>query len=117
MKSVLASIPLYQFSTLQAPKCVLHHLGIYIRKFLWEGGKQDNKKFCLVNWKTIRAQKQHGGFGIRDPAMVNMVMEAKLYWILKKTPDLWWVQVMREKNSHHHNNKEEHMEENQGSPI
>ena len=40
------------------PKYVLHQLGMYIRKFLWEGGKVNKKKYHLVNWKIVRAPRK-----------------------------------------------------------
>lgn len=60
---VLSVIPLYEFSALLAPRYVMQQPGGYIRKFMWEEAKQE-KKIHLVNWKTVRAPKKHGGHGI-----------------------------------------------------
>lgn len=96
MNYVLSAIPLYQFFALQAPKFILHQLGIYIRKFMWEGGNTETKKYHLVNWKIVRALKQHGGLGIRDPGLMNMVMRAKIFWIMTTNLNKRWMQVMGE---------------------
>jgi len=97
VKVVLTAIPLYQLSALLAPKYFMHQLRIYIRKFLWEGGKQETKKNHLVNWKIVRAPKQHGGLGFRDPSLVNLAMTIKIFWKFDKWEDQWWVKVLQAK--------------------
>ena len=70
---------------------------MYIRKFLWEGGKQENRKFHLVNWKTIKLPELRGGLVIRDSDVANLVKGEKLWWIIETSRDKWWVQVIRAK--------------------
>ena len=48
----------------------------------------------MVNWKTVRAPKQHGGLGIRDPRLENFAMGAKMYWNMITNSNQWWIQVM-----------------------
>lgn len=64
---------------------------------MWERGKQETKKYHLVNWKTIRAPKQHEGLGIRDPEISNLAMGAKMYWSLIMKLGQWWSQVINAK--------------------
>ena len=97
IKSVLSSLPLYQFAVLQAPRYVLQQLGIFIRNFLWEGTKQTTRKYHMVNWKTVTSPRQHGGLGIRDPRLTNPAIGAKLWWGLVIKPEEWWAQVIRGK--------------------
>lgn len=52
-------------------------------------------KYHLVNWKTVKAPKQHGGLGIMDPGIANMAIRVKLYWSYVTNPSQWWSQVMR----------------------
>jgi hypothetical protein len=40
---VLSALPMYQFSTLLAPKGILKEMAQLIRKFLWQGGNQITK--------------------------------------------------------------------------
>ena len=51
-----------------------------IHKFLWQGGKSNQKKFHLVNWKVIKSPKEHGRLGIKDPLIVNITLGAKVLW-------------------------------------
>jgi hypothetical protein len=78
IKLVLSALPLFQFSSLLAPKGVLKDMAQLIRKFLWQGGKSNSKKFYLVNWDTVSSPKKSGGLGIRDPKVENIAMGAKI---------------------------------------
>ena len=49
INSVLASMPIYQTSTLLAPKAIVNNIDKLIRKFLWEGGKNGQGKMHLVS--------------------------------------------------------------------
>jgi hypothetical protein len=48
IKSVLSALPIFQFSSLLAPKGILKDLAQLIHKFLWQGGKSNHKKFHLA---------------------------------------------------------------------
>ena len=48
------------------------------RDFLWGGGALD-KKFHLVNWKTICSKKEKGGLGVKDLSLVNKALLGK--WV------------------------------------
>ena len=60
-----------------APKAIINNIWMEIIKFLWQGGKVQNKKFHLVKWTTVKAPK-HKGLGIRDPEQMNKALTAKL---------------------------------------
>jgi len=49
-----------------------------IRKFLWQGGKSNIKKFHLVKWLIINTPKLRGGLGITYPSLVNRVIGENL---------------------------------------
>ena len=68
-----------------------------IRKFLWQGGKVQNKKFHLVNWATIKAPKLKDGLGIRDPEEMNKALGSKLVWRMTIGSRDWWKYVIRKK--------------------
>ena len=65
-----------------APKNVINSICKEIRKFLWQGGKVQTKKFHLVKWDTVKRAKKQGGLGIRDPEQMNKALGAKLIWRL-----------------------------------
>jgi hypothetical protein len=41
------------------------------RKFLWQGGKSNEKKISSCNWNVVKNPREHGGLGIRDLALMN----------------------------------------------
>ena len=49
MKSVLISLPVYQNSILLAPKTFISKVYGLVRRFMWEGGKNNERRFHLVN--------------------------------------------------------------------
>eukprot|EP00253_Pinus_taeda_P001792 PITA_01792 len=58
IKAVLSALPIYQFAITLAPASIHKHMELIIRSFLWQGGKQDTKKFSLVKWrKRILSEK------------------------------------------------------------
>jgi hypothetical protein len=71
-------MPLFQFSSLLSPKGILKDMAQLIRKFLWQGGKSNSKKFPVVNWDIVFLPKKSGGLGIRDPEVANIAMGSKL---------------------------------------
>jgi hypothetical protein len=93
IKAVLSALPIFQFSSLLAPTSVKSTITQEIRKFLWQGGKNNNKRMHLVNWNTVRAPKIHGGLGIRDPTLSNIALGAKILWRLVIGKQEWWKKV------------------------
>ena len=55
------------------------------------------KKFHLVKWTTIKAPKDKGGLGIRDPEQMNKDLGAKLVWRMATGVKDWWKEVIRKK--------------------
>ena len=80
-----------------SPKNVINNICKEIRKFLWQGGKVQTKKFHLVKWDTVKRAKSHGGLGIRDPEQMSKAMGAKITWRLVTGRKEWWKEVIRKK--------------------
>jgi hypothetical protein len=80
IKSILSSLPIFQFSSLLAPMGTKKNLAQLIRKFLWQGGKSNTKKYHLVRWDVVKVPKDHGGLKIQDPELDNIAMGSKLLW-------------------------------------
>eukprot|EP00253_Pinus_taeda_P027507 PITA_27507 len=80
IKAILLALPIYQFATTLAPTSIHKHMELIIRSFLWQGGKQDTKKFSLVKWSRVILPLDKGGLGIRVPRLANMAMGFKLIW-------------------------------------
>jgi hypothetical protein len=64
-----------------------------IRKFLWKGGKSNIEKYHLVNCKIVRAPKDRGGLGIKNPSLMNLFFCAKIIWRLVASRLEWWKKV------------------------
>jgi hypothetical protein len=60
IKAMLSAFPIYQFSSLLAPASIKSSLAQSIRKFLWEGGKTNRKRYHLVKWQVVREPKELG---------------------------------------------------------
>eukprot|EP00253_Pinus_taeda_P011000 PITA_11000 len=89
LKSTLQSIPIYPLSVMAVPKGVCNKMIEIYRKCLWEGPKQ-HKKWALCSWNRLTRPKEEGGLGIRDPANLNQVLVATLWWRwLQGGKDLW----------------------------
>lgn len=67
IKLVLSSLPVYMDFGLIAPKGIIHQIGVFLRKFLWKGGKNNEKLFDLVNLSTMCLPKIFDGLAIKDP--------------------------------------------------
>nr|GEX77526.1 RNA-directed DNA polymerase, eukaryota [Tanacetum cinerariifolium] len=70
VKSVLGSMPLYQFSLFKVPMGVLNYIETLRRRFL-NGCASNNKKAIWMNWKNALAPKDRGGLGISSLYAMN----------------------------------------------
>ena len=80
-----------------APKNVINNIYKEIRKFLWQGGKVQTKKFHLVKRDTVKRAKNQGGLGIRDQEQMSKAMGAKMICRLVTGRKEWWKEVIRKK--------------------
>jgi ribonuclease HI/exonuclease III len=97
MNSVLSSLPIYQCSVLFAPKTITNRIDALLRRFLWEGGKNNAKKLHLISWPKVKLPKLEGGLNIRDVAAHNLAMGCKLLWQMITGKRTWSKQVLRKK--------------------
>lgn len=93
IKSVISSLPLFKFSMLLAPMGVIKNMEELIRKFLWKGGKNNEKKLSLVNWDIVVRPLQEGGLSFKNLNMQNLALGAKLIWKII-APKPGWVQMV-----------------------
>ena len=49
INSVLTSLPVFQTSILLAPRGIVRDIDNILRKFLWEGGRNEGKKMHLIS--------------------------------------------------------------------
>ena len=78
IKTILASYPIFMCAIFLAPKYIINNISIELRKFLWQGGKTQGKKYSLVNWDKIMEDKSNGVLGIREPGLRNKALGSKL---------------------------------------
>ena len=89
IKAVLSSIPIYQCSILLAPKGVLASIESLLKKFLWKGGKQNEKNLPLVSWDKVAKPLMQGGLQIRQLAVQNLALGAKILWNIISGKPTW----------------------------
>jgi hypothetical protein len=81
IKEILSTFHLYQCSTLLVSRIIMNQISMDILKFLCQGGRSNENKYHLINWKVVRNPKYRGELGIRDPVMLNVDMgEKMLLW-------------------------------------
>jgi len=73
-------MPIYQSSILLAPGLVIRKIEGLLRKFIWEGGKGNEKKLHLVRWDKIQKPRDEGGLQVRSLTIQNQALGAKLLW-------------------------------------
>jgi hypothetical protein len=87
---VSSSFLIFQFSSLHAPVGIKKEMAKLIKKFLWQGDKDNEKNIHMVNWSTFCAPKENGGLGIWDPQKINIALGEKLIWCLITGGKEWW---------------------------
>eukprot|EP00253_Pinus_taeda_P032656 PITA_32656 len=97
IKAVLSGLPIYQYVVMMAPASIHKHMELIMRSFLWQGGKQDTKKFSLVNWGQVSLPYDKGGLSIKIPSFSNQAMGLKLIWKLISSKGSWWVEAVKRK--------------------
>eukprot|EP00253_Pinus_taeda_P026904 PITA_26904 len=97
MKSVLISMPLFQNSILLAPKTFLSKLDSLLKRFLWEGGNNNDRRIHLVSWEILKSPFLEGGLQIRNLAAQNSALGAKILWNLVSGKISWSKRVIWKK--------------------
>jgi hypothetical protein len=97
MNSVITILPIYQCSVLLAPKTITNKIDELLRRFLWEGGKNCERKLHLVNWDKVKKPKLEGGLSSREVAVHNLAMGGKLLWKIITGKRTWSNQILRKK--------------------
>lgn len=97
IKAVLSGLPIYQYAVMMAPASIHKHMELIMRSFLWQGGKQDTKKFSLVSWGQVSLPYEKGGLSIKIPSFSNQAMGLKLIWKLISSKGSWWVEDVKRK--------------------
>jgi hypothetical protein len=96
IKSTLSSLPTYYLSLFPIPMSIASRIEKLQRDFLW-GGREDERKFHLVNWKTACLPLQGGGLGIRNMAIFNKALLGKWLWRYSTESSSLWRQVIDSK--------------------
>jgi hypothetical protein len=89
LKSVLASIPIFQSSIMLAPSGCIRQIESLVRIFLWKGGQQNENKLPLVNWGKVTKPYIEGDLHIRDLRAQNLALGANLLWNLVSGKLTW----------------------------
>lgn len=82
IKVLLAALPIYQYAIILARASTHKQMELILRGFLWQGGKQENKKFSLVRWEQVVLPYEQEGLSIRLPGLMNVALGMKIIWRL-----------------------------------
>eukprot|EP00253_Pinus_taeda_P024741 PITA_24741 len=97
IKAILSALPIYQYAVILASASIHKHMEIILRSFLWQGGKQETKKFSLVKWDQVTLPYEKGGLSIKIPSLSNRALGFKLIWRILIGKGSWWVEVIKRK--------------------
>jgi hypothetical protein len=97
INSVLTSLPVYQASILLAPRGIVRDIDNILRKFLWEGGRNEGEKMHLISWDKVKAPRMEGGLQVRDVATQNLAMGGKILWKMIRGKTTWSSKSLRTK--------------------
>ena len=76
IRSTLSSMPIYCMSLFHMPRSVSLRLERIQMDFLWGGGALERKPH-LVEWSIVCSDKQKGGLGVRNLALLNKALLCK----------------------------------------
>ncbi|GJS31327.1 RNA-directed DNA polymerase, eukaryota [Tanacetum coccineum] len=89
VKSVLGSLPIYNFSLFKVPMCVLNELEGIRRKF-FNGHEQDSRRSTWVKWNKVLMSKDRGGLGVSSLYAINRGLLIKWVWrFVSHSESLW----------------------------
>jgi ribonuclease HI/exonuclease III len=119
IKSVLASVPIYQNSLLLANGTVINQLEALQRRFLWEGGKQTSKRAHLISWDKVSKPFMEGGLSLKNIKVQNLALGAKLLWHIISGNPAWCKAALWKKyfNGPRRRSVEQQPNDQLGSPI
>jgi hypothetical protein len=86
---VVTSIPIYQSSLLLAPATVIQKIEAFQRRFLWEGGRQAQRKLHLISWEKTSKPFLEGGLNLKKTRTQNLALGAKLLWKMVTGKPSW----------------------------
>nr|GEZ69937.1 RNA-directed DNA polymerase, eukaryota, reverse transcriptase zinc-binding domain protein [Tanacetum cinerariifolium] len=94
VKSVLGSMPIFQFSLFKAPSGILKTLES-IRSHFFNGHDVSSKKISRVNWNKVIAPKDKGGLGVSSLYALNMGLLFKWIWRFLTQGSSLWAKVVK----------------------
>lgn len=90
IKALLAALPIYQYAIIMELASAHKQMELIIRSLLWQGGKQENKKFSLVKWEQVVLPYEQRALSIRLPGLMNAALGMKIVWRLITSKESWW---------------------------
>lgn len=97
IKTLLAALPICQYAVILAPASAHKQMELILISFLWQGGKQENKKLSLVRWEQVILPYEQGGLSIRLPGLMNATLGMKIIWRMVTGNKSWCKKTLASK--------------------
>nr|GEU39042.1 RNA-directed DNA polymerase, eukaryota [Tanacetum cinerariifolium] len=94
VKSVLGSMPIFNFSIFKAPVCVINELE-GIRKRFFQGHDHNCKKTSWVSWSKVLSAKEKGGLGVSSLYAMNRGLLFKWIWRFYTQGNSLWARTIK----------------------
>nr|GEV41620.1 RNA-directed DNA polymerase, eukaryota [Tanacetum cinerariifolium] len=94
VKSVLGSMPIFNFSIFKVPRCVLRELE-GIRRQFFNGHESNSKKATRVNWKKDLLSKERGGLVVSSLYAMNRGLLFKWIWRFCTQGNTLWARIIK----------------------
>lgn len=95
-KAILSAIPIFTMACYEAPRKIEEGLEKILKRFLWEGSKEE-RKIPLIGWGTACKPKFKGGAGLRRVGLQNTTLGANLISKVYRNPKRLWCRIIQNK--------------------
>lgn len=81
VKTVLTTLPIYSFMTLDPPLLMIKAIDKWQRAFLWKGIESVSGRHCLIAWPSVCKPTHFGGLGLHNLRVLDHALRIRWLWV------------------------------------